>query len=306
MEEVDDSQNSGALTWFIPSEDPSLISKNQLLARIVGGLGERAEEEVIFGETEITTRVAVDLQQITQIARQMVTRFGMSEIGPWVLTDPTVQGHHALVAHSLAPPGIRTIPPSPKWLSTSQGCIEAHLTNNRYDFYIDIEVFKLWFLLACFQGASNLYYASFQKNDITEIETIGCSEPVEQGKNSCLYGSENLVWIQQFNDKIIEIKQPGLQLETIYVGNSQSSENVKQIMAKGGEKSLNDPLSFINVQHFWVQLETMRMSKLILGNTPSSDHVLAKLSTLLDMDDREEGWAVIGCRGSSSTNILRL
>ncbi|KHN27786.1 hypothetical protein glysoja_036012 [Glycine soja] len=129
---------------------------------------------------------------------------------------------------------------------------------------------------------------------------------VEQGKNSCLYGSENLVWIQQFNDKIIEIKQPGLQLETIYVGNSQSSENVKQIMAKGGEKSLNDPLSFINVQHFWVQLETMRMSKLILGNTPSSDHVLAKLSTLLDMDDREEGWAVIGCRGSSSTNILRL
>ncbi|KAG4967947.1 hypothetical protein JHK87_033598 [Glycine soja] len=105
---------------------------------------------------------------------------------------------------------------------------------------------------------------------------------VEQGKNSCLYGSENLVWIQQFNDKIIEIKQPG------------------------GEKSLNDPLSFRNVQHFWVQLETMRMSKLILGNTPSSDHVLAKLSTLLDMDDREEGWAVIGCRGSSSTNILRL
>ncbi|KAH1221308.1 ATP-dependent zinc metalloprotease FTSH 6, chloroplastic [Glycine max] len=97
MEEVDDSQNSGALTWFIPSEDPSLISKNQLLARIVGGLGERAEEEVIFGETEITTRVAVDLQQITQIARQMVTRFGMSEIGPWVLTDPTVQGHHAVL-----------------------------------------------------------------------------------------------------------------------------------------------------------------------------------------------------------------
>ena len=64
-------------------------------------------------------------------------------------------------------------------------------------------------------------------------------------------------------------------------------------MAKGGEKSLSDPLSFTNVQHFWVRLETMRMSKLILGNTPSSDHVLAKLSTLLDMDDREEGWAVI-------------
>ncbi|KHN41404.1 hypothetical protein glysoja_048427 [Glycine soja] len=116
---------------------------------------------------------------------------------------------------------------------------------------------------------------------------------VEQGKNICLYGSENLVWIQQFNDKTTEIKRAGLQLETIYVGNSQSSENVKQIMAIGGEKSLSDPLSFTNVQHFWVRLETMRRSKLRLGKTPSSDHVLAKLSTLLDMDDREEGWAVI-------------
>ncbi|KAG5037406.1 hypothetical protein JHK86_018246 [Glycine max] len=78
-------------------EDPSLISKNQLLARIVGGLRERAEEEVIFSETEITTGAAVDLQQITQIARQMVTKFGMSEIGPWALIDPTVQGHHVVL-----------------------------------------------------------------------------------------------------------------------------------------------------------------------------------------------------------------
>lgn len=59
------------LTWFIPGEDPSLISKQQLFARIVGGLGGRAAEEVIFGEPEITTGAAGDLQQITQIARQV-------------------------------------------------------------------------------------------------------------------------------------------------------------------------------------------------------------------------------------------
>ncbi|KAK3027595.1 hypothetical protein RJ639_042271 [Escallonia herrerae] len=79
------------LTWFIPGEDPALISKQQLFARIVGGLGGRAAEEVIFGEPEITTGAAGDLQQTTQIARQMVTMFGMSEIGPWTLTDPAVQ-----------------------------------------------------------------------------------------------------------------------------------------------------------------------------------------------------------------------
>ncbi|XVE68146.1 hypothetical protein DITRI_Ditri09bG0045700 [Diplodiscus trichospermus] len=79
------------LTWFIPGEDPALISKQQLFARIVRGLGGRATEEIIFGEPEITTGAAGDLQQITQIARQMVTMFGMSDIGPWALTDPATQ-----------------------------------------------------------------------------------------------------------------------------------------------------------------------------------------------------------------------
>lgn len=62
------------LTWFIPSDDPTLISKQQLFARIVGGLGGRAAEEVIFGEPEVTTGAAGDLQQITGLAKQ-VTQF---------------------------------------------------------------------------------------------------------------------------------------------------------------------------------------------------------------------------------------
>ncbi|XP_038890393.1 ATP-dependent zinc metalloprotease FTSH 6, chloroplastic isoform X2 [Benincasa hispida] len=58
------------LTWFLPGEDPTLVSKKQLFARIVGGLGGRAAEDVIFGEPEITTGAAGDLLQVTQIARQ--------------------------------------------------------------------------------------------------------------------------------------------------------------------------------------------------------------------------------------------
>jgi cell division protease FtsH len=79
------------LTWFIPGEDPTLISKQQIFARIVGALGGRAAEEVIFGEAEVTSGASGDLQQVTGMARQMVINYGMSDIGPWSLLDPSAQ-----------------------------------------------------------------------------------------------------------------------------------------------------------------------------------------------------------------------
>lgn len=80
------------LTWFIPGDDPTLISKSQLFARVVGALGGRAAEEVIFGDAEVTTGASGDLQQVSSMAKQMVTAFGMSDIGPWSLQDPSSQG----------------------------------------------------------------------------------------------------------------------------------------------------------------------------------------------------------------------
>lgn len=70
------------LTWFTPNEDQALVSRGQLVARIIGSLGGRAAEEVVFGASEITTGASNDLQQVTSLARQMVTRFGMSTVGP--------------------------------------------------------------------------------------------------------------------------------------------------------------------------------------------------------------------------------
>jgi cell division protease FtsH len=75
------------LTWFTPEEDQSLLSRSALLARIITTLGGRAAEQVIFGEPEVTTGASSDLQQVTNLARQMVTRFGMSNIGPLALED---------------------------------------------------------------------------------------------------------------------------------------------------------------------------------------------------------------------------
>lgn len=75
------------LTWFTPEEDQSLLSRSALLARIITTLGGRAAEQVVFGDPEITTGASSDLQQVTNLARQMVTRFGMSNIGPMALED---------------------------------------------------------------------------------------------------------------------------------------------------------------------------------------------------------------------------
>ncbi|PSB26377.1 ATP-dependent zinc metalloprotease FtsH2 [Stenomitos frigidus] len=70
------------LTWFTPGEDQTLISRAQILARITGALGGRAAEIVIFGDAEVTTGAGNDIQQVANMARQMVTRFGMSDLGP--------------------------------------------------------------------------------------------------------------------------------------------------------------------------------------------------------------------------------
>ncbi|MFN5119443.1 MAG: ATP-dependent zinc metalloprotease FtsH [Cyanobacteriota bacterium] len=69
------------LTWFSPDEELMLVSRAQLRARIMGALGGRAAEDVVFGHSEVTTGAGGDIQQVASIARQMVTRFGMSDLG---------------------------------------------------------------------------------------------------------------------------------------------------------------------------------------------------------------------------------
>jgi len=73
------------LTWFTPDDEQTLVSRAQLKARIMGALGGRAAEDVVFGKGEITTGAGGDFQQVASMARQMVTRFGMSNLGPIAL-----------------------------------------------------------------------------------------------------------------------------------------------------------------------------------------------------------------------------
>jgi len=73
---------AGGLTWFTPSEDrmdTGLYSRSYLENQMAVALGGRITEELIFGEEEVTTGASNDLQQVAKVARQMVTRFGMSD-----------------------------------------------------------------------------------------------------------------------------------------------------------------------------------------------------------------------------------
>lgn len=80
---------AGGLTWFTPSEDrmdSGLYSRSYLQNQMAVALGGRLAEEIIFGEEEVTTGASNDLQQVARVARQMVTRFGMSDrLGPVAL-----------------------------------------------------------------------------------------------------------------------------------------------------------------------------------------------------------------------------
>ncbi len=72
------------VTYQRPTDDRHNYSREYLVARITGAMGGRAAEEVVYGT--LTTGAEDDMHQATELARQMVTRWGMSErLGPVTL-----------------------------------------------------------------------------------------------------------------------------------------------------------------------------------------------------------------------------
>ena len=72
---------SGGHTRYLPEEDRNLWTRDQFKDMLAAAMGGRVAEELVFDE--ITTGAGSDIEQATNIARQMVTRYGMSEkLGP--------------------------------------------------------------------------------------------------------------------------------------------------------------------------------------------------------------------------------
>ncbi len=76
------------VTMFLPEQDRYSHSKTSLESRLASLYGGRVAEELIFGEDKVTTGASNDIQRATQLARDMVTKYGLSEeLGPMTYTD---------------------------------------------------------------------------------------------------------------------------------------------------------------------------------------------------------------------------
>jgi cell division protease FtsH len=71
---------TGGHVLMTPAQDHFLLTKNQMIARITGYLGGRTSEEIFFGD--VSTGASNDIEVATELARSMVTQYGMSELGP--------------------------------------------------------------------------------------------------------------------------------------------------------------------------------------------------------------------------------
>ena len=78
--------SAGGYTMMLPQEEKNYMTRSQLLAQIRVALGGRCAEAIVL--KEISSGASGDLQMVTNIAREMITRLGMSdELGPLVFGE---------------------------------------------------------------------------------------------------------------------------------------------------------------------------------------------------------------------------
>jgi cell division protease FtsH len=84
------------ITWFLPEEDKHLYARSKFADELVSLLGGYCAEELVFGE--MTTGASNDLERATNIARNMVTQYGMSELGPVIYGE---RNHEVFIGRDL-------------------------------------------------------------------------------------------------------------------------------------------------------------------------------------------------------------
>lgn len=123
---------------------------------------------------------------------------------------------------------------------------------------------------------------------------------MQEGKYICLYGGEDIDWIQKFTTTMhLVAQEAGIPLEMLYVGKSNLKEKVRKNNAVIAAQGLSNILPDVTlVWYFWVRLESMWHSKLQNGRSVENDPIMQEIVTMLSYDASDQGWAVIS-RGSA-------
>ncbi|OIT06340.1 PREDICTED: protein SIEVE ELEMENT OCCLUSION B-like [Nicotiana attenuata] len=119
------------------------------------------------------------------------------------------------------------------------------------------------------------------------------------GKYICLYGGEDVEWIEKFTTSAKGVAhRAGIDLHMIYVGKSSNKDRVRRINSIIRKENLSYCLDDVmSVWYFWKRLESMFYSKMQLGKTIKDDKIMQEVLTMLSFDGSDQGWALIS-RGS--------
>ncbi|CAJ2644501.1 unnamed protein product [Trifolium pratense] len=121
-----------------------------------------------------------------------------------------------------------------------------------------------------------------------------------EGKIICLYGGEDLEWIETFTKTAMNVaRTSNFDLEMVYVGKSNAKERMQRMITTFNNKKFS--YFFPNVTSiwfFWARLESMLYSKLQHGKTVENDKIMSEVMTVLSFDGSDRGWAIF-CRGPS-------
>ncbi|KNA21516.1 hypothetical protein SOVF_042430 [Spinacia oleracea] len=123
---------------------------------------------------------------------------------------------------------------------------------------------------------------------------------MQEGKYICLYGGEDLDWIQKFTTKLHDTAlAANIPLEMLYVGKSNLKEKIRKINNAIVAQGLSHVLPDVTlVWYFWVRLQSMWHSKMQHGRTVENDPIMQEIVTMMSFDAGEQGWAMIS-RGST-------
>jgi cell division protease FtsH len=94
------------VTMYLPDSDRVSYSRRRLESQLCSIFGGRLAEELIYGEERVTTGASNDIQKATEIARSMVTKWGLSKLGPLNYSDDQDQ---PFLGHSMGMGGKREV-----------------------------------------------------------------------------------------------------------------------------------------------------------------------------------------------------